>query len=161
MTDQIADGKTSVTWVAASGIADIAAPTVSELDAGTDLHFWITPDGLGIAVDESDVDTSSLGSTFSTSDAGRPSLSSNELTFKDQGKTNDPYLMFKDRIDGFVVIRPNVAVATAYAASQSVEVYPVAIGDVKHLEPAGNDLDKFSIPLSLTSDFDLDATVAA
>jgi hypothetical protein len=65
MPDITADGKTRVYWV--TTIANIAAPTVAELNAGISLQATLTADGLmGLQPETADVDTSSLASTFNT-----------------------------------------------------------------------------------------------
>ena len=46
------DGKVRVTWC--NAIANIAAPTTTELNAGTALEGFITPDGLNIGASTGD-----------------------------------------------------------------------------------------------------------
>ena len=158
--DIIADGRTKVTFVdAADDIADVAAPTAAEANAGTDLQEFITPDGLAVELSDDSVDTSALNSTFSAMKVGRSSVTL-EITFKDQGKTNAPWTTVADRAPGFLVIRRNVASEGAFAASDEVEVYTVVCGDHKIIPAAENEVSKFAIDLYSTADPVLDATVA-
>ena len=86
MPDITADGKTRVSWVPT--IANINAPTVSELNAGILLQTTITADGLiGFKPDTADVDTSALDSLFNTVVNGRTSFSGTMLRLKKQSGT--------------------------------------------------------------------------
>src|SRR5690606_39561680 len=71
--DVIADGHTRVTWVPT--IADVTQPTVAELDAGVDMQWLITADGLvGFEPTTAEVHNTALASTFDTRRAGRASF---------------------------------------------------------------------------------------
>lgn len=157
--DLINDGMTKVAW--ATSIANIHAPTAAELTAANDWTARMTPDGLKSDPTTADVDTSSLASTFDTKEVGRRGWDI-ELTFKrgTTGAEDLPYQTLKYGVHGYVVVRRGVATATAFAAGQQVEVYPVACGERMNIAPAANELNKFSSPMKLTSEADTDATVA-
>lgn len=159
MPDVITDGKTKV-WSVPS-IANIAAPTVAELNAGTALESLITPDGLvGFEPDTSTIDTSALNSTFNTKIPGRVDLANTMLRMKKQAGTDTVY---NTLIYGYVtniVVRRDVLSTTAWTAADKVEVYPVACGEVKNLAPEANSLHKYEIPTPVTSLWNQRATVA-
>ena len=74
----IMDGRVRVYWLTA--VANIAAPTTTELNAGTDLTPYITPDGLNTGMTTGNVNVGNVGSTYTLMRAGRrvPTVS---LTF--------------------------------------------------------------------------------
>ncbi|MGW5582879.1 phage tail tube protein [Streptomyces sp. NPDC003857] len=159
MSDLINDGMTKVVW--ASSIANLNAPTTTELNAGSDFTSRITPDGLKIDPTTADVDTSSLASTFDTKTVGRVGYDT-ELTFK-RGTTGGedlPYTTLKYGVSGYVVVRRGVAYATAWATGQKCEVYPVTCGERQNVAPAANEVMKFISPIKVTQPPATDATVA-
>lgn len=159
MSDLISDGKTRVVW--ASSIANIAAPTTTELNAGADFTTRITPDGLKLDPSTADVDTSSLASTFDTKTVGRVGFDV-ELTFK-RGSTGGedlPYTTLKYNVSGYLVVRRGVDYATAWATSQKCEVYPITCGEPANSSPAANEVMKFMSPMRVTSAPSTAATVA-
>ncbi|MFD5509026.1 hypothetical protein ACFWIB_14785 [Streptomyces sp. NPDC127051] len=159
MSDLISDGKTKVVW--ASSIANIAAPTTTELNAGSDFTTRITPDGLKLDPSTADVDTSSLASTYDTKTVGRVGFDV-ELTFK-RGSTGGedlPYTTLKYGVSGYLVVRRGADYATAWASSQKCEVYPVTCGEPANSSPAANEVMKFMSPMRVTSAPSTAATVA-
>lgn len=155
------DGNWRVSWV--TTIADISAPTVAELNAGTELaEDFITPEGLSIEPETEGRDTSTLGSTFSTSRAGRRAFENSLTCYRAENPANDTaYDLLVFRASGYLVVRRNLASDTAYAASQEVEVYPVECGEPQLSAPAPNATQMFTVPFYVTSDPDTRATVAA
>lgn len=150
MSDLISDGMTRVAWV--SSVANINAPTTTELNGGLDLTPRLTVDGLKVDPTTDDVDTSSLASTFSTMEAGRIKYAA-ELTIK-RGTTtpeDQPYTTLTYGVHGYLVVRRGVTYATAWTSGQQVEVYPVACGERANVAPAANEVMKFTAPLKVTS----------
>lgn len=159
MADSLADGRTRVYWV--SAIANIAAPTTAELNAGTALTSFMTADGLnGFQPDTAAVDTSALDSTFNTKAPGRANYDNTFLRLKKQDGTDSVYNLLVYGTAGYVVIRRDVTSTTAWAASQKVEVYPAQCGEVRNLDPEPNSLHKYEVPTMITSAPNLRATVA-
>lgn len=159
MSDLISDGKTKVVW--ASSIANIAAPTTTELNAGSDFTARITPDGLKLDPSTADVNTSSLASTFDTGTVGRVGFAV-ELTFKRGSTVGEdlPYTTLKYGVGGYLVVRRGIDYATAWASTQKCEVYPVVCGEPQNSSPAANEVMKFMSPLKVTSQPATAATVA-
>lgn len=160
MADVLADGNTRVSFVPT--IADIAAPTTTELDAGTDLQWVITADGLiGFEASTAEVDNSALASKFDTKDIGRGSFSGTMLRLKRQSGTDTVRETLVRGTSGYITIRRGVDEATAWTAAQGVEVYPVRIGTRRNLPPEMNSVEKYEVPTVITSEPELDAVVAA
>ena len=161
MADIIVDGKVKVALV--DTIVSIAAPTVSELTAGTDITDQLTADGLsGFQGDTAEVDTTSMLSTFDTKSPGRTAFSGSMLRFKKQSGTDTVYDTYVKNFTTHVVIRRDgTAASTAFAESDEVEVYPVVCGEVQPMDPEPNSLQRFELPVMVSSEPNLRATVAA
>lgn len=159
MADSNTDGRTKI-WSVPS-ITNIAAPTTTELNAGTALESYLTPDGLlGFEPDTEAVDNSKMNSTYKTETPGRTAFSGTGLRFVKQTGTDTIYnTMVKDYAT-HIVIRRDSTSSTAWAAADKVEVYPVTCGETKNLNPAPNEVHKYETPLFVTSTPSLRATVA-
>ena len=157
MTAVNIDGRTRVTW--ATAIANQAAPTTAELNAGTALEGFITPDGLDITIATGSVDISNLGSTFTTQVAGRKTVTMS-LTFQHDSPTDTPYNLVPYRTNGFVVVRRGVDRTQAWATSDKVEVYPVQTGEAIQIKPAPDSTWDFTSPMFVTADPTTRAVVA-
>ncbi len=161
MADVSSDGNTRSAYV--PSIANIAAPTTTELNAGILLQSVITADGLmGFEPETADVDTSALDSTFDTVNIGRDSFSGTGLRMKKQNPTasDTAYNTLTRGTAGFIVIRRDVASTTAWASTQKVEVYPIICGQTKRLTPEANTVARYEVPTKITSTPELRATVA-
>lgn len=159
MPDIFVDGQTRVAWVPT--ISNNAAPTTAELNAGILLQSVITADGLvGFEPTTAEVDTSSLASTFNTKNIGRDDFSGTMLRLKKQSGTDTAYTTLVRGATGYIVIRRDIAETTAWASSQSVEVYPVICGQRKRLAPEANSVSRYEVPTMVTAAPTLSATVA-
>lgn len=160
MADIIVDGKTKVWWVPT--IANIAAPTVAELNAGIQLEHRITADGLvGYEAETADVPTDALNSTFDTKLPGRASYSGTMLRIKKSTGTDTIYDTLVRNAAGNVVIRRDIDSNTAWTAADKVEVYPTTCGQTKFLSPEANTVRRFEVPTPVSPEPNLRATVAA
>lgn len=161
IADIIIDGRVKV-WEVQT-IADISAPTVAELDAGQQLEDIMTPDGLvGFEPDTADVDNSSLDSTFDTVLAGRASFSGTMLRIKKQSQTGDTVhdLLVRD-YSTHIAVRTGVTADTAWTAAQEVRIYPIICGEVRHMPPEANTVERYEVPVKIRQEPDLRAIVAA
>lgn len=159
--DFASDGMTRVYW--ATAIANIATPTVAELNAGTDLTPVMTADGLvGFEPNTADVDTASLNSTFDTKTIGRDSFSGTLVRLKKQtGGTDTVYNALNTRgLSGYVIIRRDVTYATAWTSTQKCEVYPAILGPIRRLAPVANNVTKYEVDTKISSSPNLNATVS-
>lgn len=161
MADIIVDGMTRVAFV--PSIANIAAPTTTELNAGTLLQSTLIPAGLeGFENTTADVDNTSLASTFDTTLPGRQSFSGTGLVLKKQDGTDTVFnLLTVAGTNGFIVIRDGVAQGTAWASSDKVEVYPIRTGPHSPLgRGEANSLLRYRVPTKISSAPNLKAVVA-
>lgn len=160
MADIIVDGQTRVAYVPT--IADIAAPTATELNAGTVLTTTLIPAGLeGWESTTAEVDNSSLASTFDTKLPGRVSFSGTALVFKKQDATDTVFtLMTTPGTNGYLVVRDGVASTTAWTAADKVEVYPIRTSTHSILgRGEANSVLRYRVPTPITSKPNLKAVV--
>ncbi len=159
MADIPLDGKVRVGYVPT--IANQAAPTTTELNAGLLLQLTLTADGLmGFRPETAAVDTSSLASTFNTSTLGRVSYSNMGLRFKKQDGTDTIWNTFTRATVGFIVLRRYIDQATAWASGQKIQVYPIIVAVEADVDPEPNSLGRWESPLFLTAEPTLRAVVA-
>lgn len=157
MSDLFVDGNVRVSFVPT--IANIHAPTTTELNAGTALESYITPTGLQIKATTASIDTSNLASTFTTQAAGRRSFAIT-VEMKRQTPTDVAYNLVPYRTAGFLVVRRTLTSSTAWLSTQVVEVYPVITGEPELTPPAMNEVGKFTAPMMMTLDPDTRAVIA-
>lgn len=146
MADIVGDG--FIKAYAVLTIANIAAPTVAELNAGLKLQDKILADGLiGFRPETADVDTSALDSTFNTVLGGRASFSGMMLRLKKQDGTDTIYNTLIRRYRFYMVIRRSVLEATAWTAADKVAVHPVECGETAWVDFEPNMLERYEVPL--------------
>lgn len=159
MADFTSDGMTRVAFV--SAIANIAAPTTTELNAGLLLQSLITADGLdGLEASTADVPNTALNSTFDTVTIGRDSYSGTMLTLKKQLTGDTAFSTLVRGTAGFLVVRRDVAETTAWTSGQAVEVYPIICGQRIRMKPEGNTLTRWQSPMKITTSPSLAAVIA-
>lgn len=158
MADIISDGKTKVYLV--PSVANIAAPTTGELNAGTSIEGIMTPDGLvGFEPTTADVDNSALNSTFDTLLPGRASFSGTLVRLKKQQGVDAVYNAYPRDTVVYVAIRRGTLSTVGWASGDKVEVYPAQTGERRNLAPASNEIQKWEMPLKITTTPNLVATV--
>jgi hypothetical protein len=142
-----------------STIADISAPTVAELNAGTMISGMIPHDGLGISHE-----TASISRTrwYSNSEIEAPSRYKITMLLKGYRHIADAdnvlWNLFPTfRAHKYVVVRRGPDTTTAWAAGNVVEVYEFYQGK---RTPDTAQASSFTVPLFVAADND-DATVAA
>jgi len=140
-------------------IANKAAPTVAELNAGVDVTNFITKDGIKVPTNQNMVDSASLAETF---DAQVPGSFGGPLSVTGirDNATDTLWDLITYNLAGYVVVRRGVTTATAFAISQKVEVYPVQWHEPIPMDPASNELGKFTATAAVTSQPNLKAVVA-
>lgn len=159
MADVIMDGYWTV-WLVPT-IPNINAPVAATIAAGTDISLSLTRDGLaGFATSTNWVDTSALGSTFSTKRPGTVDAGDMSLTFKWQAGADALFNLLVFGYETNVVVRRRILRSTAVAASQLVQVYPIACGQYTGADFESNTVDRFTIPVGPSLEPALRAVVA-
>lgn len=145
-------------WLVPS-IANIAAPTVAEINAGVDVTCFLTKDGLNPGGSTNKVDQGSLCSHVDGETIGTVKY---DMTLK--GYRDAAGDTFWDLVDWAeatsVVVRRGVAFATAVAAAQKVEVYKGQTGEPVPMASAANANQTFEVSVAVAS-ANLKAVVAA
>lgn len=160
MGDIIVDGKILVTWFPAC--ADPGNPTLAELAAGIRLSRTLTKDGMpGWEPDTARVETTPLDGKFNTNKVGRSSFNDPMFRFKKQTGVDTIYNTLVKEAEGFVAIRRDIDRDVAWAAGQPCEVYPVQCGETRRVVPEENTTSRYEVPITITEDPELRATVAA
>jgi hypothetical protein len=159
LADIPVDGTTRVAFVPT--IANNAAPTTAELNAGVLLQSLITADGLvGFEPDTADVDNTSLASTFDTKTIGRDSFSGTLLRLKKQLTGDTAFTTLTRGTAGYIVIRRDITESTAWASTQAVEVYPIVCGQRRRLAPESNTVARYEVTTKISALPTLTAAVA-
>jgi hypothetical protein len=162
VADIISDGFTRVLWIASGGVVSIAAPTVAELDAGITLHSTMTSDGLvNFRPTTNSVPNRKLDSKYNTVDVGSIAMADGALRFYKQDGTDTIYDTLLYRVDGTVAVRRSLDAATANAADQKWQMYPVRCGEVSWLEPEDDTEERYEIPVKFWRQPNLRAVAAA
>lgn len=160
MADLAVDGMTRVSYVPT--IANNAAPTTAELNAGTLLTSTLTAAGLeGFETQPGEIDNTSLASTFDTKLPGTAAFTGTRLILKKQASGDTVFtLMTAFNTAGYIVIRRNVATATAWTAAQVVQVYPINTGSFDYLAPERNTVTRYWVATPVSNQPTYNAVVA-
>lgn len=153
---------TKVVWVpGASGIANIAAPTVAEIAAGTDITCFLTKDGLNLGGTTNKVDQGGLCDHVDGDTVGTVKFDASLKGYRDNAAGGDDYWdLGVWGSAGHLVVRRGILFGTAFAAAQKVEVYKGQLGQKVPATSAANTNQTADIPLAVAA-ANLDATVAA
>lgn len=160
-----ADGMLKVVYV--STIANPAAPTVAELNAGTavDLSCYLTADGYTPGTEEASITDDRLCSRQTYE---RPGRFSDTLeigyVFRAQdpaGTDNKAFHTLQHLVEGYIVERWGVDYEDPFAAGDVVDVKPIAAGAQRKQKPEANSVLKIMQKLFIKGAVERDAVVTA
>src|SRR5688500_4314753 len=157
MTKYANDGMLRVDIV--TTIANIAAPTAAELNAGTHITSLLSKDGLTTPADQNNVDFGTPAETFNAQGVGTWG-GAIEMTGLRENVADALWNIVTYGLERYVVVRRGVPTASVYAASQKVEVYPVQFHHPVPDQIGGDEASKFTISAPVTREPNLKATVA-
>jgi hypothetical protein len=153
-------------------IADITAPTVTEITAGVDLQNFVTRDGVKTPNTGNTVDSSTVGNRFTTTVPGTTGGDAATLTcHRDSKGTDDTaWTTFTEGSQGFLAVAragwaQSVTTGLGDPAALPVEgdrceIYPVAVLTRAMADTAENQTSRFDAQLPITAPPALDAVVA-
>lgn len=149
MPDIPSDGNIRVSWVVT--IANKAAPTVAELNAGLLLTSILAGDGLtGWQPNTASVPSRKLDATFNATGVGTVSIDDPILRFFKQSGTDTIYTTLVKNAAGFVVIRRSLPSATAWASSQLLMgVFPAVCKQRRWLDVDENTMERYEVPIAI------------
>lgn len=135
-----------VTFVPDGGVANPAAPTVSELEAGTDISCHLMADGFNPGAEEATTDGRRLCSPQSYEIVGAIKFTIDDLVYvydvQNPGSdTNAAYEALEPNTTGYLFVRWGLDVEEAWAAGQVVDGYEVRLSQRRKQQPeADNEL---------------------
>lgn len=160
MADMLNDGNIRLTY--APAVANIAAPTVAELTAGTDLECLVTADGLSISVDEEVTSIPKLCETSNSQAPGRATYGVTLTLVRQDVEAEDVgWTTLTRGTSGYLVMRYGVAHDQAWAAGDKVQVFPVKFGERRPQQPEANGATLFQSQAYVGKQPALDGVVAA
>lgn len=147
-------------------IADIDAPTIPELDAGTDISCDLTKDGLNPGGSTNALDSGSLCSKVDSQEAGTVGYQMELKAYLYRDQDNNivldeglwPLVNWGDR--GHIVVRRGPRFDAAWYTGQPVEVYKIQWGEPIPAASASNAQQTFTAP-TFVQDANVKATVTA
>lgn len=150
---------TRVVWVPT--VTNIAAPTVAEIAAGTDLSCYITKDGLNPGGTSNKVDTGVLCNRVDGQVAGSVGYDMTLRMQRDNGSgEDDAWDLAVWGTNGYLIVRRGVLYGTAVAAAQKVEVYKGQMLEPVMQGSAANTNQAFELGIAVSA-ANLKAAVAA
>lgn len=155
MPRTIADGEVLINF--APTIANTSAPTVAELTAGTDVTPFLST--IDTPLDGDAVDSSDLASAFNKTVAGTYGGNITAEMYRDD-TTDTAWTTFDRNTEGYFVIRRFGGSGTAWAISDSAEVYYVRIITKSPTSLDRNSVQMFSIDAAVLEEPVLNAVVA-
>lgn len=167
MARLVDQGVTRLTWVPGEdGIADVSAPTVSELAAGTDLTcvmvttYEVRADGADTTNERAVCETANVVTPTIRNYMGRFDLFRqwDSSTMAWTGEDVLEILVYGDL--GHFVRRLGFSRDTAYAESQQVEVYKFMVDTPQVQGGTGDGYLKANVPLFRQGSFDVKAIVS-
>lgn len=153
MSRLVFEQKWQIHWLSTQP-TDPAAPTVDEIDAGTEITEWIPKDGVKIGVSNDRVDGGSIATVFKAESMGtygtQPSLTA---FLDDDDEQNVPWNLFNERLtEGCLVILPFVGKDEIPSAGDVAYVFPdLETGIPAIMDPASNERQKFTIDFAMTN----------
>lgn len=156
------DGNVRITWVLT--ISNTAAPTATELNAGTTVPAdgYITGDGYSPSGEQAAITDERVGTTQTFEQPGRKTKSLT-LTYvhNPASPTNNALaLALTEGTAGYIVTRFGLPRGTAYAATQKVQVWPVTCGEPMPNYNGANSVQTITQRMFVTNDVKNPATVA-
>lgn len=153
------DGVVKVHFVAT--IADPAAPTTTEISAGTELTPFLTAAGIDTPMEGQEVDSSNLSTAFDLSVPGTFGGSVTGEFFRDD-TADDAWDALPRLTTGNLVIGRFGGSGTngALTSGDNCEVWPVRVSSRSPLRIARNDVMRFNVNFATTSEPTLVATIA-
>lgn len=140
---------TEVWWV--TTVANAAAPTATELNAGVDLTSFVRnmPD---LPRNANLIDTATLASKYETREVGTRGGELLSMEILRDNATDTAYTTLAEDTVGFLAIaRQGLATAGTWAVSDKVDLYPATVASLTDGTPGRNDPDTATAQLVATS----------
>lgn len=168
MPKMLSDGNHKLAWVPGGGIANVTAPTVAELTAGSvlDISCLVTANDYALgSTGDNEINDPALCSEANSTAPGRTNYQAGMNFFRwTTGPEDDAWNTFDDKgIEGYLVERIGKKYTDPFVATDEVAVYGVISGTPQKLAPAPDGgYEKFRMMFHVQGELvDERATVAA
>lgn len=141
--------------VIAPSVADLDAPTTSEINAGEDITCDLTADGLKLGAGNNSIGTGALCSDIDSQVAGKRTFSASLMGFKFLDPDDEilwPLAVFKS--NHFLIVRYGVPHDQAWANTDPVHVYDFQFGKRSVVDSGSDTLVTFTVPLHIADEED-------
>jgi hypothetical protein len=152
------DGRIRVQFVPT--VADLTAPTVTELGGGTHITGFLSKDGLTTPADQNNVDVATLAENFNAQVPGSFGGAVEMTGLRDDDADTLWDLITYD-LPGFIAVRRGPPTATAPAAAQIWEIYPIRFHEPVPDQTGGDEVARFTISAPVTAKPELKAEAVA
>lgn len=161
MARRIYDGEIKIQWVPGlAGITVLTAPTVAQINAGTDVTEFIA--NLSTPLEGEAAPSADLSSAFDKTVAGTfGGMITAEAYREDLAADDDAWPLFVRNATGYFVIRRFGGSAVAFAAAQIVEVWPVRVITRSPADAERGAVQTFTVNFAALDEPELAAVVAA
>lgn len=151
MSRLVFEEKYQVHWLTAQPV-DPAAPTVDEIDGGTEITDYIPKDGIKFGVSNDRVDGGSIATAYKAESMGTYGAQVSITLFNDD-ETDQAQTLFENRLtEGALVILPYVGADGTPAAGDRAIVFPdLETGIPVPTDPATNERQKTMIDFATTN----------
>lgn len=157
MARLVFDGKMHAYWLDANP-ADLDAPTVAEIAAGTDITAFLPKDGVQFGTSNNRVDGGSLATVFNAESMGTWNSQMSLIIFLDDDANTAFDLLGEHGVLGCLVIVP----FAASVAAEKCYVFPTAETGAPILgNSAANERQKATIELAIGDEPKFDGVIAA
>lgn len=136
-------------------ISNIASPTRSELNAGTDLSGEVAEIS-GFTVTSEQIATPDLGSRFTSQIGGRTTAEDSSLTFYSDLEGVDARTVLGRETDGYIVFLDGGDVE-----ANKMDIYPITVISVGKMRSVGDEAARLQVQFSITSEPSEDIAVPA
>lgn len=155
MTKEASEGNVKLYFL--TTVASVAAPTVANIAAGTDLTPWLPTSGLNVEPTQNNA-TISMIEGVDLSAVGTESREIT-LTLTRDGVTadDDAWVLFVRGLTGYILVSP----FGAPIAGSRVYVYPIESHAPTPVPPTENTFQTFQVRLAVNSTWNEKAVVAA
>ena len=146
-------------WHFVPTIANLASPTVAEIDAGDDITDDIRAVA-GFTATTAFIDVPTMKGGRAPKITGGQTTEDSTLTMAEHNTfaANTIKAALAEGTSGYIVISPYVKTV---AAAARVDVYPVTIGGNNRTHTVDDAPSEYTVNFGITADPELDATVAA
>lgn len=144
----------------APSVADVDAPTVTELTAGTELTCDIAEIS-GFAFQNSPIDVPDMCAEFVKKIPGEDTADDSEMTFYEDDTSNPLFTTLAKGSQGFVVFFPYGVGGASPMIGDDCEVWPVSVAKTTREWSAGNDPARFMTTFTIVDVPGLNSVVAA